>query len=219
MSTFPSNSAEADENERLHAILTKLLRKGHFAPRKDVALQLLDIACGECREAETLIQVAQTLRGANHGAPLRFVGTDLRKREVEDAAQRFRSRPAATFEFIVENAAQLDRHQQLGQEFDLAFIRHQNFWLDGLQWKHIFEQGLTKLSDDGLLVITSYFDHEHKLAMAAVQEAGGELIVTERHQQSIQLACPGKSVDRHVALFRKQRRGDVRDRSNGPAGA
>lgn len=193
------------ENVRLQRILTRLLKKSRFAPRQDASLQLLDIACGECREAETLVKVASELRGGESAEPIRFVGTDLRNREVEEAARRLRGRHEAQYEFLAENAAHLDRHQELGRDFDLALIRHQNFWLDSTQWKHIFEQGLSKLSDEGQLVITSYFDHEHELALRAVVEAGGELIVTERHQDSIQLAYPGKSVDRHVAIFRKKR--------------
>ena len=195
---------ESLENKNLHRILKKLLRQASFDQRGDAPLQLLDIACGECREAETLVQVARELRGENQRQPIRFVGTDLRDREVEDAARRFRSNADTTYDFITENAEHLDRHQELGKDFDLAFIRHQNFWLGATPWKRIFEQGLKKLSDDGLLVITSYFDREHELALGAIAEAGGELIVTERHQESIHLAYPGKSVDRHVAVFRRK---------------
>lgn len=195
---------ESLENKNLHRILKKLLQQASFGQRGDAPLQLLDIACGECREAETLVQVARELRGENHRQPIRFVGTDLRDREVEDAARRFRSNQDTSYDFITENAEHLDRHQELGKDFDLAFIRHQNFWLGATPWKRIFEQGLKKLSDDGLLVITSYFDREHELALGAIAEAGGELIVTERHQESIHLAYPGKSVDRHVAVFRKK---------------
>jgi hypothetical protein len=105
----------------------------------------------------------------------------------------------------VEDASKLDRNREIGGEFDLAFMRHQNFWDEPQVWKRIFEQGLAKLSDEGLLVITSYFDREHELAQRAITEAGGELIVTERNLESLELAYPGKSVDRHIAVFRKKR--------------
>ena len=199
-----ASSLEPLENKNLHRILKKLLHQASFGQRGQAPLQLLDIACGECREAETLVKVARELRGENNRQPIRFVGTDLRDREVEDAARRFRSTQDTTYDFITENAEHLDRHQELGKDFDLALIRHQNFWLGATPWKRIFEQGLGKLSDDGLLVITSYFDREHALALDAIAEAGGELLVTERHQESIHLAQPGKSVDRHVAVFRKK---------------
>lgn len=207
MNTAAWRAQEAEENRRLQKLLGKLLRESGLNPaqKKGQPFQILDIACGECREAETLIKVAQEFQSPDSKAEVRLIGTDIRNREVEDAARRFRSRKDAKFEFLVENASRLDRNKEIGQDLDMAFIRHQNFWLDGTEWKRIFEQGLAKLSDEGLLVITSYFDREHELAKAAIAEAGGELIVTERNLESIELAIPGKSVDRHVAVFRRKK--------------
>lgn len=205
MNTSAWRAQEAEENRRLQRILSRLLKESKFNPTGERPLQLLDIACGECREAETLVKVAQELQPGDKLAPVRLVGTDIRDREVEDATRRFRSRQDAQFEFLVEDASKLDRNREMGGEFDLAFIRHQNFWLGATEWKRIFEQGMKKLSEDGVLVITSYFDREHELATRAIAEAGGELIVTERNLESMELAYPGKSVDRHVAVFRRKK--------------
>ena len=72
-------------------------------------------------------------------------------------------------------------------------------------WEEIFDQALNKVDSEGRLVITSYFDKEHQLALDAIQKLGGELIVTERNEESRALKdAPGKSVDRHVAVFRKK---------------
>jgi SAM-dependent methyltransferase len=175
-------------------------------------VQILDIACGECREAPTLVQTVQELAAERSVAglqapeilPVRFLGTDLRDREVEMAAERFKSTEGADFEFLVEDASKLDRNREIGGDFDLAFLRHQNFWLDRRIWRRIFAQGLAKLSPDGHLVITSYFDREHQLAIAAMKEVGAELVYTERNLETIELAVPGKSVDRHIAVFRRK---------------
>jgi hypothetical protein len=209
MNTSAWRKQEAAENQRLEQILSKVLREAEFKVAPEKTMQILDIACGECREAETLVKVVQNLpnlRPEQGGViPVRLLGTDLRDREVEDAARRFRSRQQAQFEFLVEDASKLDRNREIGGEFDLAFMRHQNFWDDPKVWRRIFAQGLAKLSEDGLLVITSYFDREHELAQKAIAEAGGELVITERNLESIELTYPGKSVDRHVAVFRKKR--------------
>ncbi len=205
MNTSAWRKQEAAENQRLEKLLAKMLREAGLKVRPDKTTQILDIACGECREADTLVKVVQEMPGSAGLAPVRLLGTDLRDREVEDAARRFRDRQNAKFEFLVEDASKLDRNREIGGEFDLAFMRHQNFWDDPKVWRRIFAQGLAKLSDEGLLVITSYFDREHELAQKAIAEAGGELIITERNLESIELKYPGKSVDRHVAVFRKKR--------------
>jgi hypothetical protein len=205
----------AEENRRL-----KKLLKGAFAKAgvdfggpsaKGKAMQLLDIACGECREAGTLIEVAREVQaggevvaGSIDLAPVRFIGTDLRLREVGMAADAFKGDARTQADFLVEDASQLHRHAEIGEGFDLAFLRHQNFWHDRKLWKRIFAQGLAKLSPEGHLVITSYFDEEHRLALAAMKEIGAELVVTERNVDSIELDYPGKTVDRHVAVFRRK---------------
>ena len=95
---------ETLENKNLHRILKRLLQQASFGQQGATPLQLLDIACGECREAETLVQVARELRGENHRQPIRFVGTDLRDREVEDAARRFRSTQDTTLSSLTNDA-------------------------------------------------------------------------------------------------------------------
>ncbi len=197
---------EAEENRRLARMLRRALQDAGVAPELSRQYQILDLACGECREAETLVSVVQSLDdgGSRQKPSVRLVGTDIRDREVEAAARRFRNKVGAEFDFLVEDAAQLGRNRELGNEFDLAFLRHQNYWHDPLLWKKIFAQGLERLSEGGLLVITSYFDREHELATRALDEVGAELVSTHRNTESMELACPGKSVDRHVAVFRRK---------------
>jgi hypothetical protein len=70
-------------------------------------------------------------------------------------------------------------------------------------WTRIFAEGLHRLGEGGLLVITSYFDREHCMALRAVARAGGELLTTMRNPLSRPLPGRGKSVDRHLAVFRR----------------
>lgn len=203
------------ENAALDRVLRRALKKSGLAMPAAAAaaagapLQILDLACGTCREAGTLVEVFRDFEGADRD--VRLVGADIRDRELEEAAARARALVQASgrtrdqFEFLTENCAKLDRHRELGAEFDVTFLRHQNYWNDKPVWQRIFAQGLEKLKDDGLLVITSYFDREHALALKALERAGAELIVTEQNEATRVLDTPGKSVDRHVAVFRKKR--------------
>lgn len=208
-------SLHSAENAALGRVLRRALAKS--APRlpsPDPAgtsgpLQILDLACGSCREAGTLVEVFRDFPAPAGGAArdVRLVGADIRERELEEAEARARALagPGARFEFLTENCAKLNRHRELGRDFDVTFLRHQNYWNDQPVWQRIFEQGLGKLKESGLLVITSYFDREHELALEALERAGADLVVTERNEASRVLGTPGKSVDRHVAIFRRRR--------------
>jgi hypothetical protein len=85
----------------------------------------------------------------------------------------------------------------------MVFLRHQNFWDNPTVWRRIFDSGLERLHDSGLLVITSYFDKEHELAVKAITNTGARLIDSVRNRASRRLNSTGKSVDRHIAVFRR----------------
>lgn len=197
------------ENAALDRVLRRVLKQagpGALPALPNGPLQILDLACGTCRESDTLVEVFRDLSGGDRD--VRFVGADIRDRELEEAAARARAagKSRDRFEFLTGNCARLGVHRELGRDFDVTFLRHQNYWNDKPVWQRIFEQGLEKLKDDGLLVITSYFDREHALALQALERAGAELIVTEQNEATRVLSdAPGKSVDRHVAVFRKKR--------------
>ena len=117
------------ENVALDRVLRRVLKKSGLAmPRGSSAgapgpLQILDLACGSCREAGTLVEVFRDFEGANRD--VRLVGADIRDRELEEAAARARlvGRTRDQFEFLTENCAKLDRHRELGRDFDVTFLR------------------------------------------------------------------------------------------------
>ncbi len=177
------------------------LLRGHVAPhlRAKADARILDLACGRCDEAETLTRVVKEEMKAD---AVQLVGADIRIREIRQARERYANMDA---EFLIEDASNLSHHQQLGQDFDMVFLRHQNYWNGPELWKGIFDQGLEKLSDDGLLVITSYFDKEHQLALEALQKLGAEVVLSKRNAVSRALPSQGKSVDRWLAVLKKPR--------------
>lgn len=179
--------------------LRKLLREtiGGKLPEEAKDLRILNLACGACDEAETLIDVGRELTGGS----VEMVGADIRIREVLEARKRFSHLPA---EFLLEDATKIGRHKELGDDFNLLFLRHQNYWHGRELWKGIFDEGLAKLNDDGLMVITSYFDKEHRLALEALEKLGMEVVENRRNTESRALPTKGKSVDRWVAVLRKK---------------
>ena len=194
----------APDELSLQRLLTSALDAACVEPRRD-EVQVLDLACGECREVEVVAAAALEKLG-RAGAALRFTGADIRGAQLDDARARGRllRKPGTAVDFLEQDCAKLPDLKELGRGFDMVFLRHQNYWNDRRAWRRIFQNGLERLHDSGLLVISSYFDVEHELAVKAITAAGGELVTSVQNKDSRALPTPGKSVDRHLAVFRKQ---------------
>ncbi len=191
-----AGSQIAEDMGKLKTLLHDSLHP-HMAGKGD--MKILNLACGRCDEAETLITVGQELK---QGGAVQMVGADIRIREIRQAREQHAHLPA---EFLIEDATQIHQHKELGDDFNLVFLRHQNFWHGQELWKKIFDQGIAKLREDGMLVITSYFDVEHRLALRALEALGMEVVSNRRNRESRSLGdAPNKSVDRWVALMRKR---------------
>ena len=177
----------------LHESLSPHLPEG----QKD--MRILNLACGRCDEAETLIKVGSEL---TQGGGVEMIGADIRIREIRQAREAHGHLPV---QFLIEDATKIDQHKELSDDFNMVFLRHQNFWHGQELWKKIFDQGIAKLRPDGMLVITSYFDVEHRLALRALEALGMEVVSNKRNKESRALQdAPGKSVDRWVAVLRRR---------------
>lgn len=200
MTTPFSHSPTASDLKRLKQLLGESLTKaGVNIPEQS---RLLNLACGRADEAAVLADVF-----GKKG--IQLTGLDIRDREISEAQERWKKYlpENAEAEFLVQDCSKLDDLSSLPDDFNIAFMRHQNFWNGDNTWSQIYDQALHRLNDDGLLVITSYFDREHQLALDAIQNLGAELVLTEQNHQSRRIhdvpAGVQKSVDRHVAIFRK----------------
>jgi hypothetical protein len=161
-------SEDEEDLIRLKKMLRKVLGDDEAQVRRRLEsrdeTRILDIACGECREAEVLTDFIADLRG-NKDGEVRLTGMDVRAREIEDAQRRFggkrdlENRPGTReCEFLTGDASKLDQHAELGENFDFVFMRHQNYWNGAQTWEEIYDQALGKLDDECRLIITSYFD-------------------------------------------------------------
>lgn len=194
---MPVENPIAQDMQVLKGLLQETVAPHLHIPSTE-EMRILNLACGQCDEAATLVDFA---KAQSKSEQVRLIGADIRIREVLQARERHSHLPA---EFLLEDATKLKAHKELGEDFNMVLLRHQNFWHGPELWKKIFEQGLEKVSDDGLLVITSYFDKEHQLALDALQGLGAELVETRSNALSRKLISPGKSVDKHIAVFRRK---------------
>lgn len=185
---------------RLRRLLGLGLRAARWSPPPRPAV--LNLACGRADETGILVE---TLAPA--GAPIFLLGIDLRAPAIDEARARWlpARQPGQQLDFRSGDASRINRMRQLPR-FDFVFIRHQNFWHDPEVWTRLYRHALDSLKPDGLIVITSYFDHEHDLAGACLRQLGAVRAAELPHPASRPLGdAPGKSVDRRLAAFRAPR--------------
>jgi len=185
--------------DKLEGNLRKLLDP-HVAQKDH--LNLLNIACGRGDETGVLSKILSEKSKSAH-----IQGLDIRAAQIDQANSRWKSsleKTRTTTDFITHRGDQLDELSEIDPP-DIAFLRHQNFWNDRPVWTKIFDQALDKLSEDGHLVITSYFDKEHALATEALRSLGAIEVGSIVNPNSRLLSdAPGKSVDKHLAIFKKK---------------
>ena len=169
-------------------------------------LSLLNLACGRGDETGVLAKILSEKSKSAH-----LQGLDIRAAEIDQANARWKKELAknnehnASVDFITHRGDRLLDLAETGTP-DIAFLRHQNYWNDKPVWTQIFEQALEKLDQDGHLVITSYFDQEHELATKALEKMGAIQVGAIATPNSRALSdAPGKSVDKHLAIFRKKK--------------
>lgn len=159
-------------------------------------LAVLNLACGRADETGVLVRA---LEPAEVGF---YLGVDLRGEAVAEARARWEL-PEGEVEFCEGNAAMVGRVGGVG-EFDLVFIRHQNYWHEPMVWEGILAEALAVLRCGGKLVCTSYFDLEHELFVASMRERGARRLASVRHAASRALPDGvGKSVDRWMGVWEK----------------
>ncbi len=164
-------------------------------------LSLLNLACGRGDETGVLAKLL-----AEKSKSVHLQGLDIRAAEIDQANSRWKKQLGKNIsaDFITHRGDQLRELSEVGSP-DIAFLRHQNYWNDKPVWTKIFDQALERLDEDGLLVITSYFDKEHELAAKALKNLGAIQIGSIINPNTRALSdAPGKSVDKHLAVFRKK---------------
>ncbi len=163
--------------------------------------RILNLACGRADETGVLADVF-----GRDAERLEIVGADIRSAEIEEANLRWGTVKDSDMQtrFHVEDGKRFLATMSSSERFDLTFMRHQNFWNDPVLWGRMFEGALRQLSDDGLFVITSYFDMEHELACRKLTDLSAVKVADHRNTRSRELSeTPGKSIDRHIAIFRR----------------
>lgn len=191
----------AADMAQLQRALSETLKQSGLPLPTAARRRLLNLACGRADETGVLAD----LFGAE-AERLEILGADLRAPEIEEAKSRWQANPESGLHTRFESGDGLQILDGLkpDEQFDVAFLRHQNFWNGNDLWQGMFDRSLHRLTDDGMLVITSYFDLEHRQACAALKRLGAVQVANYRNPESRLISAKHqKSVDRHIAVFRK----------------
>ncbi|MGJ8723646.1 MAG: hypothetical protein ACSHYB_03725 [Roseibacillus sp.] len=181
------------------------LLEAHAVPQFNRQLptqrNILNLACGRSDETGLLADLFSHPLG-----DIQFTGIDIRPAELDEATARWsaqaHSAPNLRASFLNLDASKLPLLKQIPSPTHLAFFRHQNFWNGPKLWTSLFDHALHQLHPQGLLVITSYFDKEHLLALSALESLGAHLLTTVKNPRSRPvIQTEGKSVDRHLAVL------------------
>lgn len=168
-------------------------------------IQTLNLACGRADETGVLAQVVGEKAASAH-----ILGVDLREAEINDANALWKPEMAEVaseveVDFKVGRGDQLDQWKEM-ENPDLLFIRHQNYWFDPKAWVKLYDQAIKKLKEDGVMVITSYFDEEHEMARRVLTKLGA-VEVSHRFKPDSRVVKDSpkvlKTVDRHISVFKK----------------
>lgn len=186
-----------DDLQKLKLLLTPLIAEN--LPSENDSIRCLNLACGRADESGIIKDIL-----APRTEQLQIIGVDIRQRELDVARSRWKSDPHTSYTFLYHDATKLHLITELAEPCDIILMRHQNYWNGATTWQNIYDSALLRLSQDGILVITSYFDKEHLQAVRAIQQLGANLITTIQNPQSRPiLDAPNKSADRHIAIFKK----------------
>ncbi|MEM7395147.1 MAG: hypothetical protein AAF492_22675 [Verrucomicrobiota bacterium] len=207
-----SDFAPTPDLKNLQAALDRLvgLVGGLTLPDKEV--RVLDLACGVCEEAFTISSWLSNLDAPLEPRRVEFRGYDIRDQDLVKARNRCEaavkwfeqqkwSPPWLDFDFRKIDASKPLPEGLLATPQDVVFVRHQNTWHGAAIWTRIFENAFNAMTENGYLIITSYFDKEHQQAMELIRGLGGRILATLENPRSRPMRTKDKSVDRHVAIF------------------
>lgn len=182
----------------------------------DGTIRMLNIACGYGEDTISLAALFNQFACGFLPRPVDYIGIDLRENALVRARRRAHSTAAFfkrgngelgehslpfRFRFSATDATKLDQLPPFAERFDLVVSRHQNAY-QGLDiWANIFAQAVDRLKPDGLLLVTSYYDKEHHIALDTIRACGAKLLISLRNPNSRQMTYEGQTLDRHVALF------------------
>src|SRR3989338_766715 len=206
--------AVGENRTRFWNMLVATIGRVGYEPPQDRQTQVLDLGCGRCEEG---IVLSAFFGGNNFGYAsdrVKLTGVDISQKDIDRAIQDNQkadfTKPITTynlppnFEFIVGDATDLSKYPQVPQQADAVVIRQKQISDNTQVWTKIFRQALDRVTPEGIVLITSFSDIEHKMALEALQQLPCDVVITQANPHAKPLSHKEISTDRNIAIVKRK---------------
>jgi len=203
-----------EKRERFWNMLVTEVAKTQYQPPQDRQTQILDVGCGKCEEG---IVLSAYFGGGEFGSAsnnAKLIGIDIKKEDIDRAISNhqlpdFSERITkyvlpSNFEFIHGDATKLDQYPQTPDQVDVIVIRHQQISDNEQVWVKIFQEALNRLSPNGIMILTSFSDVEHKMLMEKLNALDVEILVDEANPYTKPTQHKEVSIDRNITIIKRK---------------
>lgn len=197
--------------ERFWNMLVSNVNENNFEVPLDRNIKVLDLGCGVCEEKNV---VNAYFGGSNNpnllNKNVELFGIDNDVEAVRLANEKVPSDYHDNYKFINGDATDLAKYPEIPSSVDVVILRHQQMFqpnynndyvIETELWEKIFEQGLKKLSDKGVYIVTSYTSDEHERFLEFLVEEDCQIINASDNEFAEPLGAGG--IDKYVIVLKK----------------
>lgn len=189
-----------DENVLFWKTLNHFVPQTPFVVFHENEVQILNVACGHYLETAAI----NSYFGGNElGVVSNNVfqtGIDFNEDSIEEASD---NNTVPSVKFVVDDFAHPQKLDELPKEAEVVIIRNQQAMSNRSVWRKIFKNALSKLSGDGIMLITSLSESEHKVMVKMMKKHNASRLIDELNP--ITYTGTKVSWDRNVAVFQKEK--------------
>ena len=176
-------------------MLSFAIPRSLYKPPQDRQTQILNLACGPCIEGDVLNSYFGNKNLGELSDKVIQTGID-----IDEANESIRLYP---FKFVCDDLTKPAHAQDIPTNVDIVVIRHQQCMSINAPWKTIFKQAVDRVSENGIILITSYGKIEHDIMVNIMRELGAKVILDEATPNAKSMGWPNVFMDGNVAIFKK----------------
>lgn len=203
------------KKERFWNFFVEISKKTGFIPPQNRKIQILDLACSICEEKEVLHSFfgGENNPYYNNNDNAVITGVDIDEEAIELAGQNLPRNRESSYKFIVGDISNLKGIDGLPQAADVVIMRHQQMIKPNYNkgevvevelWEKMINEGINKLDLEGIFIITSYTEEEHRALVEYLLSMENEIqIVTDGNNEFAEPLGAG-GIDKHFVIIKKQ---------------
>jgi SAM-dependent methyltransferase len=182
-----------------------------YEPPQGRKTKVLDLACGIFEEAGTITSYFGGSIGPNiHNNNVDIIAVESDERMIDPAKENIPHDIKNNYKVLLADATKLEDNSDVPDLFDVILIRHQQMFKSinpkerkqtELTWQEIMRQGINKLADNGIFIITSYTEDEHEGLLNFLEDEECKIINAGENEFAEPLG--GGGIDKYVVVLKK----------------